>query len=134
MRFIAGTRLALSSTLILCGLPLASASSQSQQDRETVQQSVTDGYLCNFAKVYHLKPGAHLSVRSGPGAKFPQTDQLVGGTVVYICDEQGDWLKISYGGENTPCGSVLSNGLDIQKAHECSSGWVNRRYINVLSG
>ncbi len=119
---------------MLFGVPLASASSPSQQDRGTVQQNVTKGYLCNFAKVYHLNPGAHLPVRSGPGAQFPQTDQLVGGKAVYVCDEQGDWLKVSYGGENTPCGTVLSNGLDAQKALECSSGWVRRKYINVLSG
>ena len=134
MRFIAGTRLALNGGLILCCLPLAPASGPSQQDQGTVQQSVTKGYLCNFAKVYRLKPGSHLPVRSGPGAQFPQTDQLVGGTVVYICDEKGDLLRISYGGENTPCGSVLSNGLDAQKALECSSGWVRRKYINILSG
>ena len=91
-------------------------------------------YLCNYARVRHVQVGSHLSVRSGPGLQFSKVDQLRAGKPVYICDEQGDWLKIFYGGEETPCGSVSSVGLDVRKAAACKSGWVNRKWIDVLSG
>jgi hypothetical protein len=117
----------LISALMTSAVPVASVSTSSQQ-------GPTKGFRCNFAKVYHLKPGAQLPVRSGPGLQFPKIDHLVDGTVVYTCDEQGEWLKVSYGDKTTPCGSIVSDGIDAQKVSACKSGWVERKYVNVISG
>jgi len=88
--------------------------------------------LCNYAKVAHLQPATHLIVRSGPGKHFPKTDQLEDGAVVYTCDEHSDWLKVCYA--TGPCNEVFPQGLDAKKAQECKSGWVNRRWIEIISG
>jgi hypothetical protein len=91
-------------------------------------------YLCNFARVYHLETGSYLSVRSGPSTRFSRIDRLTAGTAVYTCDEQGEWVKIFYGGPNTPCGSESGNGLDARRVATCKSGWLNRKWIDVISG
>ena len=90
--------------------------------------------LCGFAKVNHLQEGSYLSVRSGPGSQFSKIDSLEAGTSVYVCDEHREWLRIFYGGKDTPCGSESPGGLDARKAATCKSGWVNRKWIDVLSG
>jgi hypothetical protein len=91
-------------------------------------------YLCNFAKVYNLEVGSRLSVRSGPGKRFDRIDSLEAGRSVYICDEQGDWLKIFYVDLESPCGSEFPVGIDVCKVAPCKSGWVNREWIDVISG
>jgi hypothetical protein len=90
--------------------------------------------LCNFAKVYRLRDGSRLSVRSGSGASFSLTDRLEDGRSVYICDEHRDWYRIYYGGLDTPCGQEFPAGIDARKASECKSGWVSRKWIDVHSG
>jgi uncharacterized protein YgiM (DUF1202 family) len=108
-----------------------------QQGGETANNSrsaYTTPYLCNFAKVTHLKARSYLSVRSGPDSQFSKVDRLTAGSTVYICDERGDWLKISYSGSNGPCGAISPGGLDVRKTATCKSGWVKRERIDVISG
>ena len=92
-------------------------------------------YVCNYAKVKdHLQQGSYVTIRSGAGAQFKKIDRLHAGREVYICDERGDWFKIFYSDSNGPCGSTSSNGLDVQKAKGCQSGWVEKKWIDVISG
>jgi hypothetical protein len=92
-------------------------------------------YICNYARVKdHLEQGSYVTTRSGPGAQFKEIDRLHSGRDVYICDERGDWFKIFYSASNRPCGSTSSNGLDVQKAKDCQSGWVEKKWIDVISG
>ena len=91
-------------------------------------------YFCNYAKVYRLEVGSHLSVRSGPGERFSRIDRLEAGRSVYICDEHREWYKAFYGGLDSPCGSESTGGKDVRKVAACKSGWVNRKWIDVLSG
>jgi len=92
-------------------------------------------YVCNFAKVKdHLEQGNYVTVRSGAGAQFRKIDRLHSGREVYICDERGDWFKIFYSDPNGPCGPTSSNGLDVQQTRGCKSGWVERKWIDVISG
>jgi SH3-like domain-containing protein len=88
--------------------------------------------LCNYAEVKPLQSAMHLIVRSGPGKQFQKIDQLEGGAVVYTCDEHADWLKIYYA--TGPCSEVVPQGLDAKKAQMCKSGWVNRKWIEIISG
>ncbi len=108
-----------------------------QQTGRAVKSQVPEyrtPYLCNYAKVYNLKPESFLTVRSGPGMSFPQIDRLENGTVVYICDEHLDWVKVFYSGPEHPCGTRSTAGLDVREAGSCKAGWANRKWINVLSG
>jgi hypothetical protein len=92
-------------------------------------------YVCNFAKVKdHLEQRSYVLVLSGPGARFRKIDRLRSGREVYICDERGDWFKIFYSKPEGPCGPKFSNGLDVQRASDCQSGWVERKWVNVISG
>lgn len=90
-------------------------------------------YLCNYAKVYNLSAGSYLSVRSGR-EQFSRVDRLEAGKSVYICDEHGEWYKVFYGGADTPCGCESPGGIDVRKVSTCKAGWVNRKWIDVLSG
>jgi Bacterial SH3 domain len=91
--------------------------------------------LCNFAKVKNLKQGHYLSVRSGPGVKYRKVDRLKPGAEVYICDERGGWLQIFYSSTSEgPCGKTHGDGLDPRKTTGCQSGWVNQKWIDVISG
>lgn len=92
-------------------------------------------YTCNFAKVRnYVEKGDYVTVRSGPGVKFKKIGQLHSGRGVYICDEEGDWFRVFYSSPNGPCGSTSSSGLDVQKTKACQSGWVKKKWIDVISG
>jgi hypothetical protein len=92
-------------------------------------------YVCNLARVKdHIGLGDYAAVRSGPGAQFRKTDRLLSGREVYVCDEHGEWLKVFYSGPNRPCGPTFSNGLDVQKTKGCRSGWIEKKWIDVISG
>jgi hypothetical protein len=92
-------------------------------------------YVCNFAKVKdHLEEGDYVTVRSGAGSKFRKIGRLHSGREVYICDERGDWFKVFYSSPDGPCGSGSNGGLDVQKTKGCQSGWVEKKWIDVISG
>jgi uncharacterized protein YgiM (DUF1202 family) len=122
---------------MIIGVALAlilSATRSNGEETGNTNTSLMDSYLCNFAKVYHLKTGGRLSVRSGPGVQFSKIGSLEAGTTVYICDEQGEWNKVYYGGPNSPCGLTNPKGINVREVKTCKSGWVNRNWIDVLSG
>lgn len=96
--------------------------------------SYKDPYRCNSAKVYNLEAGTYLSVRSGPGARFSAIDRLKDGTVVYTCDESDEWFQVFYAGPEHPCVADSPVGLLSTEAKTCKSGWVNRKWIDVISG
>jgi hypothetical protein len=92
-------------------------------------------YVCNLAKIYRLKTGHYVSVHSSPTQRSSKIDQLTNDTVVYICDEEEGWLKVSYGSRKNPCGPAAPiDGLDISKTTACKSGWVRREWVNIISG
>jgi hypothetical protein len=91
-------------------------------------------YLCNFAKVDHLKAGSYLSVRSGPGERFSMIDRLKAGRAVYTCDEHNEWYKVFYGSSDSPCGVESTSGIDVRAVSTCKFGWVNKKWVDVLSG
>ena len=121
---------------MLISVLLAIALGTTQQDIGQMNNSISfdKGDRCNYAKVYHLNVGSYLSVRSGPGESYPRIDRLEAGRSVYICDEHEEWYRIFYGGLDSPCGAESTGGLDVRNLGSCKSGWVNRKWINVISG
>ena len=97
-------------------------------------KSSKDPYFCNYAKVYNLHADVNLSVRSGPGMKFPKIDRLKDETVVYVCDEKSDWVQVFYSGPGHPCVADSPVGLLSTKMNTCKSGWARRDWINIISG
>ncbi len=99
---------------------------------QSANATPSDSYVCNFAKVHvHLAQNGFAIVRSGAGIRFRKVDRLRPGMGVYICDERGDWLKVFYSG---PCGPTAQGGLSVRKTRGCRSGWVEKRWIDVISG
>jgi hypothetical protein len=90
-------------------------------------------YVCNFAKVFHLKAGHYLAVRSDRDPHSSKIDKLQAGTVVYICDETEYLYKVYYEDSNGSCPGS-SEGLDVRKTSHCKTGWVNKNWIDVISG
>lgn len=100
-----------------------------------IAQSPSGSYMCNFAKVkVRSEQTAPIPVRAGAGSSFRRVDKLQSGQEVYICDERRDWFKVFYSGPGGPCRSTSENGLDVLKAKGCTSGWVEKRWIDVISG
>lgn len=90
-------------------------------------------------KVVGLDPKGDnfLSVRGSPGGKpFREVARLHGGQVVSICQEKGVWLGVVY----AAAGAAQECGVTSAIAHArpyrgpCQSGWVHKRYIDVIAG
>ena len=97
-------------------------------------KSYKDPSFCNYAKVYRLQADTYLSVRSGPGLQFSKVDRLKDGTVVYTCDDNGEWVQVFYSGPGHPCLAGSPVGLLSTKKDTCKSGWAKQEWINVISG
>lgn len=91
-------------------------------------------YRCNFAKVTVPSASKSAVVRVHPRPDSLQLDRLPSEQVVYVCDENRYWYQIFYGPPGTPCGSSAASGLDVREARKCKSGWISRRWVDVLSG
>ena len=91
-------------------------------------------WLCNYAKVYQLADGTKLSVHTTASNKSAKIDSLPNGAVVYTCDETSSWTQIFYGTVDKPCKAGTPNGLPEIQRTDCRSGWVQSKWINVISG
>ncbi len=86
--------------------------------------------------VYRLNPNGDnfLAVRSGPGSAHVMIDKLHSNDQVYLCDENGAWIGIVYGGDNSECGVSSPIAQRQPYAGGCTSGWVHGRYIKLIAG
>jgi len=73
-----------------------------------------------------------LAVRSGPSSRYEQMDEIHTGDIVFLCDEQGDWLGIVY--PDGECG--VMDVIEDREAYggDCKSGWVFAKYIRPYAG
>jgi hypothetical protein len=102
---------------------------------QSLSGNSSTSYTCNFAKVKaNSERDEYVTIQSGPGIQFKKIGHLHSGRGVYICDEQGGWFKIYYSAPDGPCGPTSSKGLDVQKTKGCHSGWVEKKWIDVVSG
>lgn len=90
-------------------------------------------------KVVGLDPKGDndLSVRGGPGGQpFREVARLDGGKVVLICQEKGVWLRVVYAavGVSHDCGVASEIAFAKPYRGPCASGWVYKRYIDVIAG
>lgn len=84
--------------------------------------------------VANLKPvaGNALSVRAGPGLQYASLDKLAAGTRLWLCDGRDGWLGVVYG--STDCGVSTPVPDRRTYAGPCSSGWVYRKYVDLIAG
>jgi hypothetical protein len=91
------------------------------------------GNICNLAYVRGLG-SSRLQVRNGPGRRFLRKDALRNGERVYTCNESGEWLGVVFSRPGASCGNQQPVGLDITLTRPCGSGWVHRRWIEIVTG
>ncbi len=76
-----------------------------------------------------------LAVRSGPGTRFVMLDKIHNGHPIFFCDERGNWIGIVYSwDEGVDCG--VGSPVSRRQTYNgpCRSGWVHRRYVQLLAG
>ncbi len=97
------------------------------------------GDYCNVAVIRnHRSP----VVRAGPGRDFAKIGSVQRGSVVYICDERADrkvgydrfWVGIAYKRNGRPCAGADKGGLPVQLTAQCETGWVEREWVETLTG
>jgi hypothetical protein len=89
---------------------------------------------CNYAKVYNLNSGEFLLVREESNHNSQIIDKLYNGILVYICDEYGDFYNVFYGRKDGKCRDINKYGIIFNETGSCKSGWVEKKWIDVLSG
>ena len=87
-------------------------------------------------KVKGLDPnsGSFLAVRSGPGLKFSRIDKLHADDQVYLCVELGDWYGVVYTKTYQNCNVSTPWQKSGPYTDPCRSGWVHKRWIELLAG
>jgi hypothetical protein len=91
-------------------------------------------WQCNYAKVYQLADGTKLNIQVAAATKSAKIDSLPNGAVVYVCDETRSSFQIFYGTVDKPCKAGTRNGLPETQRTDCRSGWVQKKWINIISG
>jgi len=89
--------------------------------------------------VAEIRRAQHVKVRVGPGRRYAEADVLPAGTMVFTCNEARDhreqyWIGIVYRAAGKPCDGAKPDGLDIWLSGHCRSGWVERRWVEILTG
>jgi hypothetical protein len=87
-------------------------------------------------KVKGLDPNSEsfLAVRSGPGWKFSRIDKLHTADQVYLCVESGDWFGVVYTKTRQNSNVSTPRQKSVPYTGPCRSGWVHKRWIELLAG
>ena len=78
------------------------------------------------------KGDGFLAVRGGPSTDYPKVDELYNGDLVTICDEDGRWFGVVYGGRD--CGTASPVARRMAYRGPCRAGWVFGRYVDYIAG
>lgn len=108
-------------------------------DGELAPPLSVKGEYCNIAVIRSQRP---LIVRAGPGRIFAKIGSVPRGSIVYTCSERADrrvgydrfWLGIAYKANGKPCTGAEAQGLPFQLSAQCQTGWVERDWVETLTG
>ena len=114
-------------------LQVAAAQSTNQTHARLADELVANT-RCNLATTYRLAGGQTLNVRLKPSRNSSVVARLDEGRIVYVCDQNGDWLNVYFGGIEGPCFRTYEWGLRFREARKCKSGWVHQNWVNISSG
>ncbi|MEM6762964.1 MAG: SH3 domain-containing protein [Pseudomonadota bacterium] len=73
-----------------------------------------------------------LAVRAGPSTDYAKIDELYNGDIVVICDQDGRWSGVVYGGAD--CGTSSPVPRRMAYRGPCRAGWVFDRYVDYIAG
>ena len=99
------------------------------------------GNDCNVAEVSGL-PKGRIFVRERPSQSSKATDALPTGKRVFVCNSARywrnhtsyEWLGIAYQAPGKSCSGASRRGLDVRLTRACRTGWVDGRWVTVLTG
>ena len=91
------------------------------------------GPYCNHATIVFPKDRRAV-LRNGPGARRPVRGTILTGATVYTCDEQDRWVQVFYPSAGLPCKGGRPLGLPRKLSRFCQSGWIERRYVDTITG
>jgi hypothetical protein len=90
--------------------------------------------LCNLSTIYKLGDRKEISVRENHSSDAKVSATLPEGAIVYVCDDFKEWLNIYFNGTEAACFRTYEGGLKKEEAMKCKSGWIEEKWVNVLSG
>jgi SH3-like domain-containing protein len=129
----AASRSSLTAIIVLALLEPAVAQPR-QSARARMVAEIMAATRCNLATTYRLRGRENLNVRMKPKEESPVVARLGEGRIVYVCDQDGEWLNVYFGGVEGPCFRTYEWGLRFREARKCRSGWVRQNWVNILSG
>lgn len=123
--------------LIAAALCLAGAPAHSQTlDVPVMVGGEADLDACTgLGRIARLNPAGDgfLAVRNGPATDYAKIDELYNGDEAYLCQQDGSWWGIVYGGIG---GCGVSSPVPRRMAYRgpCRAGWVHGRYVDFIAG
>jgi hypothetical protein len=87
-----------------------------------------------LVQVSGIGPRGFLAVRDGPGVNFRMLDRLRRGRLLTVCEERGMWLGVVYGEAGADCAVSSPRRRRTAYVGPCRSGWVHRRYAQLIAG
>ena len=99
------------------------------------------GNYCNVATI-SAKPGARIFVRAAPRQSAAIVGMVKSDMRVFTCNaamywkdnRHRAWVGLAYRSGGLPCNGAVADGLDIRLSRRCKTGWVNDRWVTVISG
>lgn len=122
------------SILILSVVLASSSAGATKPVRVRIGGSDVEDACGSTGRVAVMRAGGYLAVRGGPGILYPARDRLFPGRTLAICEERGDWIGVIYGPDGLDC--AVSSPIRQRRhyAGPCRSGWVHRRYVELVAG
>lgn len=84
-----------------------------------------------------LKPvaGNFLALRAAGNANSKMIAKLENGQQLFICEEKSDWIGVVVPNEkDANCGVTSPIAQQGSYTGDCASGWVYRKYVELLAG
>jgi hypothetical protein len=91
-----------------------------------------EAHTCNVAEVRGLGSNSRLFIRSGPGRNYSRLGSLPEHARVYVCNVSRRWLGIVFSRTVASCAYTGRWARSLPEG--CRSGWVDPRWVEILSG
>jgi hypothetical protein len=88
-------------------------------------------------KLPHRGRDGYLSLRVGPGTAWPETDRLKPGTLMFECENTGEWAAVIVqpaGGGDCAIPRPTAKKPLLRYEGPCRRGWISARFVETVAG